>query len=473
MKPTPVLWGAVAAGLLVASMGCSDSDASSQGGDALRPASSERTLPERSGQIEEGAIVPQIPEAEEDEPLVRRDPVAPPGDEGAAGNRRVAATATPSTGQSDWPCWQGPNGNGISSETGLIRSFLADGPRILWKARLGTGFSGISVAGGRVFTLFGRDGRERVACFDSSSGRQLWEVDSDVDFAQGDSSGPRATPCVDGERVYAIGASGRLLCLETATGEQVWSLDLYDEFTIQPHTEGLSPSPLIEGNKLIVLAGTLALALDKSNGSTIWKSLDEPMNHVSPTVATIEENRQLLVLTGSNLVGLSLENGSELWRHPQQGVNIATPVVGPGNRIFAAAAYGFGSQLIEIANGAARQVYKNDALASHHASPVLYDGCLYGFHDRVGILKCVDFASGEERWESRDPGKGKLIIADGQMILLTENGELVLAPVSPDGFSATATAQLLRGTCYTAPSLANGKLYLRSDQEMVCVDVKE
>ena len=377
------------------------------------------------------------------------------------------------SGRFDWPCWCGPNGSGISQEKGLLRKFPEDGPKVLWRAELGTGNSGISVAAGRAFTLYGAEGRERVVCFDALSGRKIWEEDSDDDFAQGRSFGPRATPCVDGGRLYAVGALGQLLCLECETGERIWSYNVYDKLGMQPHEEGLSPSPLIDGDTLIVLAGSVVLALDKDTGNERWKSLAEPMNHSSPKLAAIEGVRQLLVLSGSNIVGLSPKDGSELWRHPQQAVNIATPVVGPDDQIFTAAAYGYGCQLVKIAGGSARQVYKNNALASHTGSAVLYGGKLYGCHDRVGTLKCVDFGSGDELWESRAPGKAALIIADGQMILLTESGELVLAPASADGFRPTATARVLEGTCFTAPSLANGKLYLRSDQELICLDMKK
>ena len=152
-------------------------------------------------------------------------------------------------GQFSWPCWRGPNGNGISNETGLLREFPEAGPRILWRAKLGTGFSGLSVAGGRVYTLYGDGDRENVVCFDANTGRRIWKIDSDADFAQGRSFGPRSTPCVDNDRVYVVGASGMVFCLEAATGREVWSFNVYDKFKMQRfiHNEGLSCSPTIYG----------------------------------------------------------------------------------------------------------------------------------------------------------------------------------------------------------------------------------
>ncbi len=372
----------------------------------------------------------------------------------------------------NWPHWRGPNRDGTSTETGLIHQFPKSGPKVLWRKPLGTGFSGLSIFQGKVFTLFGEDNREKIACFKADTGDEVWKIDSDEDFAKGRSFGPRATPCVDGKLLYTVGASGRLDCREAATGKSVWSFNLYEKYGMRSHDEGLSCSPLIDGKRLIVAAGTSVFAFDKSNGDLIWRVLDEKMNHSTPTFGTIDGRRQLLVLTGSNLVGLAADSGNELWRHPQGAVNCVTPVLGPDNQIFVAAAYGFGCQLVKISDSKPTLMYKNSSLATHHATAMLYKGHLYGFHDRPGIFKCIEFDTGDEKWVSRMPGKGKLIIADGQMIIITEYGELVLATPSPDGYLETAKAKLLDGTCYTAPTLVNGKLYIRSDKELVCIDMK-
>ncbi|MCH7727646.1 MAG: PQQ-like beta-propeller repeat protein, partial [Planctomycetes bacterium] len=377
-------------------------------------------------------------------------------------------------GTKRWPHWRGPNGNGISSETGLLHEFPASGPKILWRKTLGTGFSGLTVSGGRVFTMFGEDGREKIVCFNADTGREIWKIDNDADFDKGRSFGPRSTPCVEGNRVYTVGASGKLHCLEAGSGKTVWSFNIYDKFNMRRffNEEGVCCSPLIDGKKLIVLAGISAFAFDKTNGKLIWQVLKEKTRHSTPTFATIGDRKQLVVLTGSNLVGLDPESGRELWRHPQGGA-CASPVVGPDNQIFTAASYGAGGQLVKIAGGTATQLYKTNTLSTHHATAMLYKGHLYGFHDRPGIFKCVEFATGRERWVSRSPGKGKLIIADGQMIIITEYGALVLAKPSPDGYSETAKSRIIKGTCYTAPTLANGKLYVRSDQEMVCIEMRK
>ncbi len=385
----------------------------------------------------------------------------------------VQPAATPAAA-SEWASFLGPRGNGTSSEAGLLKTFPEDGPKVLWRAELGTGYSGLTVAGGRVFTLYGRDGREFFGGFDAATGEPLWKIDVHEDFAEGRSPGPRSTPAVDGGLVYALGASGDLLCVTAAKGDVVWQYNVVEKFGLRLHDEGISPSPLIDGDRLIVAVGKSVYALDKTDGKQIWKALDESMNHSTPVFAMIGGQRQLVVLSGRNLVGLDPADGRELWRHKHEGVNIATPVVGGNDEVFVGAAYGAGSQLVKVSGDATEQVYKTSVLSPHTSTPILHDGHLYGFDDRPGVFKCIDFATGKEKWNTRKTAKGNIIIADGQIILINEEGELILATATADGYTSTAKARLFRGgVCYTAPTLVQGKLYLRSDREMVCVALKE
>lgn len=380
---------------------------------------------------------------------------------------------TGGTGSGEWPAFLGPSGTGVSTENGLTTTFPDSGPKEVWRVPLGTGYSGLAVAGGRLYTLYGSGGREHVAAFDTATGRELWKIDQDADFAEGRSHGPRATPRVEGATVYTAGASGLLSALKVADGSVIWSMNLYEKFGQRRHEEGYAPSPLVDDNRLIVMAGKSVYALDKASGAEIWRALDEKINHSTPRIAQVDGKRTLLVLTAQNLVGLNPETGEELWRAPQEAMNIATPVVGPENRIFAGAAYGYGCQVVEVGGGSARQVFQNDVLSCHVATPIFHEGHLYGFHDRIGLLRCVDFSTGSQVWETRGSGKGQMIAADGQMIILTESGKLVLAPFSTSGYAPTAEAQVLKGICYTAPALVGGRAFLRSDAEMVCVDLRK
>jgi len=386
-----------------------------------------------------------------------------------SGTPSVAGSTSTAAG---WTTWLGPNGTNTSSETGLISEFPADCPKVLWKTELGSGFSGLTIGHGKVYTLYGKDGRELVACFDAKSGQELWTFDSDEDFAHGRSFGPRATPVLDGQNLYTVGASGRVLCLNATTGKSIWDMNLYEKFSMEPHNEGLSPSPLIDGQNLILTGGQGVFALNKNNGELVWKGAEEKINHSTPVFATIEGKRHLVVLTGHNVVGLNPADGSEFWRAEQRGVNNSTPVVGPDNTVFTAASYGFGSQLVKISNGSASRVYKNQILATHHATAILHDGYLYGFHDRIGRLKCVKMDTGEEQWEARHIQKGKMLMADGKFFILTEGGRVHIAPVSSDAFEATAEARVLTGQSFTAPSLLDGILYIRTDKEMAAIDLR-
>lgn len=387
----------------------------------------------------------------------------------------AATSGTAATG-GGWTRFLGPNGDGTSTETGLLTSFPGSGPEILWRAPLGSGFSGLTVGGGRVYTQYGRDGREWAACFDAKDGKELWKIENGADFSEGRSFGPRATPCLDGDRVFFVGGHGKLSCVDATQGKEIWGYNLLEKFSLRAHEEGLSPSPQIDGDRLIVVGGNSIFALNKSNGEQVWRALDEKMGHSTPRFATIDGKRQLLALSITNLVGLDPADGKELWRIAQNGVNVATPVVGPGDQVFTAAAYGFGSLLTKVSGGKAEQVYQNNCLATHTATAILHQGHLYGFHDRIGTVRCVDFATGEEKWETRGPGKGNMILAEGQIIILTEDGRLVLAPASPEGYNATAEVRVLEGRSgisFTMPTLLDGKLYLRNSEEMVCVNLKK
>jgi outer membrane protein assembly factor BamB len=378
-----------------------------------------------------------------------------------------------SAGTGGWTTFLGPNGNNTSAETGLIAEFPPAGPKVLWKTELGSGFSGITIGGGKLYTLYGKDGRELVACFDAKSGQEIWTFDSDADFAEGRSYGPRSTPALDGQQLYTVGASGRVLCLNVNTGKPIWEMNLYEKFSMQPHNEGHSPSPIIDGQNVILAGGSSVFAVKKTNGELVWRALDEQFNHSTPCFATIEGKRQLVVMTGQNVVGIDPSDGTELWRYEQRGVNATTPVVSPNNEIFTAAAYGFGSQLAKISNGSANRVYKNMVLATHHATAILHNGYLYGFHDRPGRLKCVKLSDGEEQWEDRSIEKGKMLMAEGRMYILTEPGKLYIAPVSPAGFETTSMPRVLSGNSFTAPSLLDGILYIRTDKEMAAIDLRK
>ena len=383
---------------------------------------------------------------------------------------------------SDWPQWRGPNRDGISAETGILKTWPAEGPKVLWRTALGNGFSAISIANGRAYTMFSDGTDEFVLCVDANSGREVWRFKSDQNYVErqgGD--GPRCTPLVEGKMVYALSAFGKLYGLDADTGKKLWDHDLQKEFEAKMPIWGISTTPMIEGEMLLVevggKSGHALMAFDKKSGKVLWHSHTDQPGYSAPVAVTVGGVRQLIFFTGANLVAVAPKDGKLYWSQPWQThlfVNAATPVFIPEDKIFISSGYEQGAGLfrIQASNGraTAEPVWMNKNMRNHMATSVYQDGYLYGFDE--ANLKCLDAATGEDKWKMRGLGKGTVMLADGHLIVLSERGKLVLAEASPGGFVEKASAQVLRGKCWTSPALANGRLYLRNEKEMVCLDLK-
>ena len=395
----------------------------------------------------------------------------------------------------DWPQWRGPQRDGISSETGLLQSWSADGPAVQWRTQLGNGFSGISIANGRVFTMFAQGDDEFAICLDAETGAERWRHRTGPYYKEtqgGD--GPRSTPTVEGEIVYVLGATGKLFALAAASGAPIWEKDLVAEFDSEVPKWGFSTSPLIEGDLLLVEAGgrdgnfvvdmvidrktaVTAVALDKATGATAWTALNEKMSYSSPIAFTAAGARQLAYFTAYSLTGLAPEDGRVYWRYPYKtryDVSAATPIFIPPNRLFISTGDDNGGVVLQIKSHgdslAIEPVWQNKKMKNHFGTSVLYDNHLYGFDN--AILKCLDAHTGQEKWKTRGYGKGTLLVADGQLIVLGEEGQLGLVEATPAGFREKTKAQVLNGRCWTMPSLADGRLYVRDESEIVCLNVQ-
>ncbi len=394
----------------------------------------------------------------------------------------------------DWPQWLGPQRNGISSETDL---FTAEQPFAeAWRVPLGNGFSGMAIADGRVFTMFAHGDDEFAISLDAKTGAEHWRHRTGPYYQEtqgGD--GPRSTPTVDGQVVYVLGATGKLFALAAASGTPIWQKDLVAEFKSQVPRWGFSTSPLVEGDLLLVEAGghdgnfvvdmaidrttqVTAVALDKTTGATVWTALNEKMSYSSPIAFTAAGTRQLAYFTAYSLTGLAPEDGRVYWRYPwktRYDVSAATPVFIEPDRIFISTGDGNGGAVLQIKSAgdslAVEPVWQNKNMKNHFGTSVLYQNHLYGFDG--SILKCLDAKTGEEKWKTRGYGKGTLIAADGHLILLGEQGNLGLAAATPEGFVEKASYPAFDSRCWTSPSLANGRLYLRDESEIVCLDIRE
>ena len=385
----------------------------------------------------------------------------------------------PNIVQDDWPQWRGPNRDGISQEKGLLKKWPTAGPKIIWKVATGEGYSGISISTGRAFTMFAHNGNEYLICLDASNGKELWRTNVSPRFRNDQGHGPRSTPTVDDGLVYALGAKGFLLATNAKDGKKIWGHDLAEEYGGKIPTWGISTSPVVEGDLLLVdiggKQGHSLGAFHKKTGELIWNSQTDEPGYSSPIVVTMNGYRQALFFTGTALVSVSPKSGELLWRYPWKTsfhVNAATPLFVPDDKVFISSSYGVGAAVVQINNNGVLNVetlWKSNVMKNHFSSSVLIDRYIYGFDDR--ILKCIDAYTGEEQWKQRGFQKGSLIYADGHLIILGERGKLALVEATPAEYKEKAKAQVLRGKCWTMPTLANGKLYLRNQKELLCLDV--
>lgn len=392
----------------------------------------------------------------------------------------AATAAIVCTPADDWPQYRGPSRTGISKETGLRKTWPESGPPELWRRPLGDGYSGMAVAGGRVFTMYASGGDELVAAFEAETGKPIWKFRVDEERFDDQGSGPRSTPTVDEDTVYALGAKGVLVALKAATGEEIWTKDLKVDYDAPVPRWGVSTAPLVEGNLLIVGAGgkpdSSVVALDKTTGKTVWTAYDDLPGYAAPIAADIAGARQVISFAGTSLVGVEASTGKVLWHVPWKtsyDVNAAAPVLVPPDKVFVSSGYDKGAALFRIRKEGEKyqveDIWKSRVMKNHFNSSILYGGQLYGFDN--GTLKCIDAHTGEERWAERGFAKGSLLIADGLLIILGESGQLALADASPEGYVERARAQVLQGRTWTMPSLADGVLYLRNQEEMVALDI--
>lgn len=379
----------------------------------------------------------------------------------------------------DWPQFRGPNRDGVSRETGLLKNWPAGGPKVLWKAPMGEGYSHVAVSKGRLFVLFGEGNNEVAAAYDANTGKQLWKVPLGRKFLSDQGNGSRSTPTVDGDMVYALTAEGRLAALNAADGKKAWEHDLRAKFGAELPQWGISTSPLVEGNLLLVdvggSGGKSLVAFDKKTGKVAWTSQNEQAGYSAPIAITVGGVRQVVFFTGRALLGVAPKDGKLLWRVPWRtdwDVNAATPLFVPPDKLYVSSGYGVGATLfqIKVADGKVNvdDVWQSRRMKNQFSSSVLYNGHIYGFDDSV--LKAISAATGEEKWKESGLGHGSLILADGHLVVLSERGKLVLVEATPESYREKGSNQILSGRCWTAPTLANGRLYVRNQEELLALN---
>lgn len=372
----------------------------------------------------------------------------------------------------DWYRWRGPDLNGISKETGWQASWPEAGPRQLWKASVGTGFSSFSVSGGRVYTMGNTNDTDLVSCLDARSGAFIWQhaypCPLDPKNFEG---GPGATPTVDGDFVYTFSRKGHVYCLNAKDGKVVWTKNLNRELAMEIPTWGFAGSALVEGNLVILNAGNAGIALDKKSGKVAWESGKGPGGYAT-AVPLAGTDGGVAMFSRQSLIAVRAADGHELWSYPWKtsyDVNAADPVIA-GDRVFMSSGYNHGATVIRVKGGQAEKVWESKNMRNHFNSCVLWQEHLYGVDESE--LRCLAFDTGEVKWKYPQFGKGSLMLADGKLIGLGEKGEIIIAEATPSAFKPIARAQVLTGKCWTMPVLSNGHIYCRNARgDTVCLDV--
>ncbi len=380
----------------------------------------------------------------------------------------------------DWPQFRGPNRDGVSAATGLDLVAGTTGPREIWRSPVGQGYSGMAVVDGRLFTMGNEDDDERLVAFDAADGSRLWSVRLDAGYRDQMGSGPRSTPTVADGTVYALGAQGSLVAVAAESGAERWRVDLGDLVGARPPQWGVSTSPLVLGDRLLLDAGgssgSSVVALNRADGTVAWTSQSDIAGYSAPMEVVAEGVRQVVFFTGTRIVSVDPEDGTAFWSLPWKtsyDVNAAAPVIVPPNRLFLSSGYDVGGVLLRLGAEDGRatvtEVWRSREMKNQFSSSVYDRGILYGFDDKT--LKALDARDATELWAERGLGHGSLILADGKLVVMGESCALVVAEATADSYRELARSEPFEGKCWTAPSLAGGRLYIRNEEQIVALDV--
>ena len=404
----------------------------------------------------------------------------------------------------DWPQWRGPERNGKSAETGLLQEWPEGGPPLAWKSSgLGGGFSSLAVVGERIYTLGDLEDGQYAIGLSSADGRVLWKTHLGPTHVD-EYGGPRSTPTVDGDRVFVLSTEGVLACLEAATGKEVWRRSLVEDFkaylmkAMGSYDWKFAESPLVDGDKVIVTPGhveAVMVALNKATGDEIWRTQGTRLGplgsdgaaYSSVVISEAAGVRQYVQFVGRGIIGVDAATGQLLWGYNKVAndiANIATPVV-TGNRVFASSGYGTGSGLVEISKGqeglVASEVYflGADTVQNHHGGLILHDGVVYtGTGHGKGFPIAIKLDSGEVAWgPERNAGQGTAatIYADGRLYFRYQNGRMILAEATPEGYRERGTFEIpnVATFSWSHPVISGGKLYLREQDTLYVYDVRQ
>lgn len=385
----------------------------------------------------------------------------------------ILGVTASSAGGADWPNFRGPNHDGLSPERGFRKVWTEPIP-LLWERRVGPAFSSFAIVAERVYTGGTQNGQQAVFCLEAGTGEVVWQRAYEPEYRESmGGDGPRATPTVDDGRVYMVGALGALLCLDARSGEIVWR----HEFHHVPQW-GYSGSVLIEGDLAIASGGKsdgALAAFDKRTGRQVWKAGEDPAGYATPYPFTFQQRRYIVGFSGSAALIVEAKTGREAARIPWKTdweVNAAAPIVFE-DHLFLTSGYDTGAGLFKLRSDQDRlgvdPVWQNRVFLAKFQSCILWDGRLYGSDQRA--LICADFLTGKEIWRKPRLENGTLVLADGHLLLLTEQGQLQIAPATPDGFEPQTRADILDGRCWAVPVLHQNRLFARNQDRVACFNL--
>jgi outer membrane protein assembly factor BamB len=380
-----------------------------------------------------------------------------------------------------WTDFRGPRRDGKYDQFPIATKWPADGPPRLWRKPIGGGYASFVIVQGNAFTIEQRRNQEVVAAYDMASGREIWSHGWEASFQESmGGDGPRATPTWDGGRLYALGAEGELRCLDAASGRRIWSKNILTENGAQNLPWGMAAAPLVVDDKLIVLpggaAGKSVVAYNKLTGDPIWHALDDKQAYSSPMLVTLAGERQILNVTGHRVVALSTE-GKQLWEYPwhtEYEVNASQPVIVDGERILLSAGYGHGAALVRVSKAGdgftATRVWENTRMKNKFSSSVLHEGHIYGLDE--AILACVNVDTGDLKWKGGRYGYGQIVLANGHIIVATEDGDVALVRATPERHEELVRFGAISGKTWNHPAIADRVLLVRNGTEMSAFDIR-